>query len=94
MVLDQFSRSATAVTTEAILSGERRIVGVAHDHDGYWQFLDGEDVADGVPSVLHLGHIVDSHPEVRPLLDLPLGWQAWRSRDGSDWKRSPIVPEA
>jgi hypothetical protein len=62
---------------------------VIHHSDGDWQFLDGEDVSEEDAVVLHLRHVVDSHPEVKSLTDLSAGWQAWRDDEESDWKRGP-----
>lgn len=76
-----------AFTTRSVLDRTRPIVGVVHELDGDWQFLDGEVVSvdDGV--AVHPEHIFDEHPEVAGLVDLPRGWEAWRDAETAAWHR-------
>jgi hypothetical protein len=63
---------------------------VSHDaDDGAWQFLCGttNDPKDGVSE--HLGRMLERHPDLVELGDLPLGWIAWREDESSGWVREP-----
>jgi hypothetical protein len=73
--------------SKRITAGEVDIVGVVHDSDGDWQFLDGGPVTADDGALVHLRHIVTAHPHVAEVADLRPGEQAWRQADGT-WQRS------
>jgi hypothetical protein len=77
-------------TTSRVTEQGYPVLVVAHDaDDGAWQFLCGttNDPRDGVTT--SLGRIIERHPEIDALADLPLGWIAWRENDESGWVREP-----
>jgi hypothetical protein len=78
---------ATAFTTRGIWESGDPVLLVYHSSDGSWQFLPGTDVdeADGI--LLHLGHILDRHPELSALADLPEEWAAERETEREPWSR-------
>lgn len=85
----------TAVfTTRRIAFEGAAILGVAHDSDGSWQFLDGGSTTDDDIALVHMAHVVGAHLEVAELADLPRGWQAWRSDTNAPWKRSQYFEES
>jgi hypothetical protein len=57
--------------------------------DRDWQFLDGDhvDLAQGV--VVHVAHVLDAHPDLASLADLPPGWAAERESEEGQWERYP-----
>lgn len=65
------------------------VVGVVHDHNGSWQFLDGGDVAVEDITTIHLHHMLASPPYIREVADLQPGQQAWRNPHGV-WRRTRI----
>jgi len=82
----------------AYLSGtvhrdEQPILLAVHDDDGEWQFLDGGvvDEEDGV--AVHLAHVFEKYPDLRPLADLPEGWAAERDSVAGDWRRYRLTEE-
>jgi hypothetical protein len=81
-------------TTQQIMDLEEPILLVSHEQNGDWQFLPGRavDVAEGV--ALHLAHVVERHPEVHELADLPRGWGAERDSPDVPWRRFPLDPES
>jgi hypothetical protein len=74
-------------TTAEITRDGMPVLLVAHSEDGDWQFLPGTAIEPDALSLVHLSHIVEEHPEVRELHDLPLGWAAERSSVDEPWKR-------
>lgn len=75
-------------TTNRIVDGIATISDVYHDLDGDWQFVDdaGPLEVDDIAKV-HVIHILEDHPEVAALHDLPCGWRAWREKPGGEWFR-------
>ncbi len=72
------------------MEGEQPILLVVHDDDGTWQFMPGASVEidDGV--ALHLVHIVERHPYIHEIGDLPPGWAAERDTTSDPWRRIPL----
>ena len=85
----------TAVfTTRRIAFDGADVLGVAHDHDGSWQFLDGGSTSEDDIALVHMAHVVGRHVDVAKLADLPRGWKAWRSDTNAPWQRSPYHDES
>jgi hypothetical protein len=76
------------ITTKRFADGGAPLLGVTHDSDGGWQFLDGGPTTKADAALLHFAHIVGADHSLVELADLPLGWQAWRSDPGSRWIRA------
>ena len=74
-------------TTKRIAFEGGYVLGVIHDKDGEWQFLDGEDLTSDDCVVVHLEHVVGAHADVAELGDLARGWEAWRETPTSAWIR-------
>jgi len=82
-----------AFTTRRIAFDGRSVIGVVHDADGDWQFLDGDDVTQDEIVVVHLEHIVGAHSRLAELGDLPRGWEAWQESPDGPWVRRAISPD-
>jgi hypothetical protein len=83
-------QDVAVITLKRIIFEGRPILYVSHDEeDGYWQFLDGRDVASEDAAVVGLGEVVERDPSILELADLPGGWKAWRSSPDAEWQRSP-----
>ncbi len=80
-------------TTTRILSQERKVTLVFHDHNGDWQFLDGDTVEVDDVARVHFRHIVDLFPNVAQLADLPSGWEAEQQGAGDQWVPKEVTPE-
>lgn len=80
-----------ALTTRGVAFAGAPVTVVVHDDEGEWQFLDAEPELTDV-SFVHLGHVVELHPEVAALGDLPVEWEACRGPEGR-WRREPCEPE-
>jgi hypothetical protein len=76
-----------AYLSGAVFRKELPILLVTHDEGGDWQFLDGGVVHVDDGFAVHLQHVLDDHPEVRALVDLPEGWAAERSSTEAEWER-------
>jgi hypothetical protein len=84
------SPDAEAITLTRIVRGEAPVRLVTHDEDdGAWQFLVGELVAQEVAVFVDLIAMVQHDPGLVAVLDLPLGWYAWRAEVGLPWHRGP-----
>ena len=88
------SPSGVVITTRQVMEQGWPILLVTHDADEPrgWEFVNGhgdtEDAASGI--TVHVEHVIERHPSVAELADLPEGWQARRSAESDDWIREPI----
>jgi len=77
----------TAVfTNEDIAMGKRPVLGIVHDSEGDWQFLDG--VSDPATSgkIVCLSHLFETDPSISEMANLAQGSEAWRDSLDSNWK--------
>jgi uncharacterized protein DUF4262 len=82
------SPDALVLTTKAIAFDGVPVIGVVHDEEGEWQFLDDPAVDMKDLTIVHLAHVMARRPELGVLGDLPMGFEAWLDRDG--WHRDAL----
>jgi len=84
------SPDTLVLTTKAIAFDGAAVIGVVHDEEGEWQFLDDPAVDMEDLTIVHLAHVVGRRPELGCLGDLPAGFEAWAEGDGIGWRREPL----
>lgn len=83
-----FPTDLGVVAQRSLLTGAESPRLVVHDHDGWWQALDGVSPPDPETAVIAcMTCLVESHPELAELADLPPGWAAERDHPGEPWDR-------
>jgi hypothetical protein len=80
--------NVATITVRQIMIERHPILLASRDDDG-WQFLTGGEfqVADAL--VVGLKNVVAIDPTLLKLVDLPLGWEAWRESPAHPWNRRP-----
>jgi hypothetical protein len=81
------AKDCAVFTTHRVLDEGDPILCVVHDEDGDWQFLGSDANDSGDARVVSLQDIVENHPSVIELADLPTGWRAIRGGPGESWRR-------
>lgn len=81
-------RDPVAITVSDVVDGKSSIILVIHDpgHGG-WQFMDGRDVRDRIPTVIPKDELLRLDPSLAELKDLPVGWRARRESGNHPWLR-------
>ena len=79
-------KNRAVITTNRVLDGSHPILRVSHDSDGDWQFLCGHPFSTADGRIVCLSTIVDLHPSIAEVADLPEGWQATRDSSNSPWQ--------
>jgi hypothetical protein len=83
-----FPAGLGVVAHRSLLTGAASPRRVVHDRDGWWQALDGASPAEPEHAVLScMMCLVELHPELAELADLPPGWAAEREQPGAAWRR-------
>ena len=82
------AKNLGVLTTKRVIEDDYPVLLVTHDDDGDWQFLCGttNETKDGL--LVCLDRIVEDHPSVVELADLPPGWQAFRDAPDGPWQRA------
>jgi hypothetical protein len=83
------SPDALVLTTKAIAFDGAAVIGVVHDEEGEWQFLDNPAVDMKDLTIVHLAHVVARRPELAGVADLPEGFETWLDNRG-EWQRDPL----
>lgn len=83
------SPDALVLTTKSIAFGGAPVVGVVHDEEGEWQFLDNPAVDMKDLTIVHLAHVMACRPELGVLGDLSMGFEAWLDGQGC-WRRDAL----
>jgi hypothetical protein len=83
------SPDALVLTTKSIAFDGAPVVGVVHDEEGEWQFLDDPAVDMEDLTIVHLAHVMGARPELGVVGDLPAGFEAWLDKRGA-WSREPL----
>jgi hypothetical protein len=79
--------NVACIASRAIFN-ERPILVVTHyDDDHSWAFLDGEPFDPAEALVVAMSTVLNVHPELVEIADLPPGWTASRAADGRPWLR-------
>ena len=78
------------LTLPSIFDGSEVPLLVIHDGEGDWHVLDGKSVEGKSGVVAYVSEASDLHPSLADVLDLPVGWEAWRDESGASWKRAAL----
>ena len=84
------AKNLAVFTTKPVIEEGHPILLVTHDDEGDWQFLCGTTNDTEDARLVCLKEIVESHPSVVELADLPMGWQAERDAADQPWERSEM----
>ena len=83
------SPDALVLTTKSIAFDGAPVIGVVHDEEGEWQFLDDPAVDMKDLTIVHLAHVMAHRPELGVMGDLSMGFEAWLDADGR-WHRDAL----
>ena len=83
------SPDALVLTTKSIAFDGVPVVGVVHDEEGEWQFLDNPAVDMKDLTIVHLAHVMARRPELGVVGDLAMGFEAWLDGHGR-WQREVL----
>jgi len=78
------------MATSSVVSGEAVLIVTHYEDDHSWAFLDGQTVDLTKAVVVAMSAILDTHPSLLEIADLPPGWIAMRTAAGEPWVRQRI----
>lgn len=82
------ARNVACITCPSVMAGGPVLLAAHYADDDSWAFLDGQalDMADA--RVVAMASVVDRHPDLDEIADLPPGWSARRVAVGEPWTRT------
>ncbi len=81
------AKNTSVFTTVKVVDDGYPVLLVSHDDEGDWQFLCNTTNDTKDARVVCLQYVVENHPSVCELADLPIGWQAMRDGPDQPWER-------
>jgi hypothetical protein len=79
------------VTTSDIAQGKRPVLRVRRDAGpGGWQFYDNTSLAGKKPVAIPKAEALKRDPSLREITNLPVGWEAERTKVGAAWTRRRV----
>jgi hypothetical protein len=84
-VFDQ-APNVACIADRSVMSGNPVLVVVHYDDDHSWAFLGGDPFDAAAALVVAMSEVVERHPELVEIADLPAGYSASRSAVGEPWK--------
>jgi hypothetical protein len=79
--------NVACLTCRSVLDGTPVRVVTHYDDDDSWAFLDGTDLDERDAMVVAMKSVVNVHPDLAEIADLPPGWSARRAGAGQPWVR-------
>lgn len=72
-------------TSKHVLESGSLITFVSHDPEGDWQFHSNEDLNENDARIVGLGEIIELDESVKRVLEMPVGYFAFRTIRIDDW---------
>ncbi len=76
-------------TTQEIANGKAPIVYATRDKLGL-QLLDADPIEGREPVAMAKADLLERDPSLKEVVDLPVGWHAWREGPDGPWQRAPL----
>jgi hypothetical protein len=83
-------KNVAVITLRQVIQDGMPVSLVSHDEDdGGWQFLTLESFTTADARVVSLEEMLSHDPSLAELMDLKIGWKAFRKCVSSPWERQP-----
>src|SRR3569833_1615990 len=83
-IFDQ-APNVACIANRSVLIGEPVLVAVHYEDDHSWAFLDGGPFDPAEAAVVAMSQVINRHPDLFEIADLPAGWTASRAAAGQRW---------
>lgn len=79
--------NVACITCRSVLDGAPVLIVTHYDDDDSWAFLDGQAHDPSAALLVAMKTIVERHPSIVEIADLPPGWTAARRAPDEPWVR-------
>lgn len=85
--------NVACIACRSVIEGHAVLVVTHYADDHSWAFFDGAPVDMAAAQVVAMSTVIQRHPGLDEIADLPPGWSATRSAIGAPWLREQDEPE-
>ncbi|QAY78161.1 hypothetical protein [Sphingosinicella sp. BN140058] len=79
------SPNVACIATATVFAGDPVLVVTHYEDDHSWAFLDGRPINQAQTWVVAMSQVIELHPDLQEIADLPPGWTAWRASASQPW---------
>jgi predicted metal-binding protein len=79
--------NVACITCRSVIEGAPVLVAIHYADDDSWAFLDGQTFDPGSALVVAMKTVLDEHPGLGEIGNLPPGWSATRLAANQPWTR-------
>jgi hypothetical protein len=79
--------NVACITCSSVITGAPVLVVTHYQDDHSWAFLDGQTFSTEDALVVAMSSVIDLHPDLAEIADLPPGWTATRNGQITPWSR-------
>ena len=73
------------ITSRSVLTGSPVLVVTRYEDDGSWAFMDAGPFDTANAMLVAMSTVLDRHPELMEIAELPPGWSATRNDANAPW---------
>lgn len=86
------SASRTVAQDRSVVDGGPVLLVTHYGDDHSWSFFDGKAYDESAALIVAMQTVLDLHPTLTEIADLPPGWTATRAADDKPWTRQVDEP--
>ncbi|MGF7150994.1 hypothetical protein FHS96_004655 [Sphingomonas zeicaulis] len=79
------------ITCRSVIDGHPVLVVTHYEDDHSWGFLAGAENDPALARIVAMSEVVERHPDLDDIADLPAGWSAIRVAVGQPWSKHKDV---
>jgi hypothetical protein len=79
--------NVACITCRSVLAGQPVLVATHYEDDHSWGFMDGALTDMTTALVVAMSEVLDRHPDLDEIADIPPGWSATRVAVGEPWSK-------
>ena len=79
--------NVACISDESVIGGQPVLVVTHYDDDHSWAFLSEQVFHPAQALIVAMSTVIEAHPELNEIADLPPGWTATRGSVGEPWSK-------
>lgn len=79
--------NVACITCQSVIDGHPVLVATHYEDDHSWGFMDGAPADMATALTVAMSEVVERHPDLIEIANLPPGWSAIRAAVGEPWTK-------
>ncbi|MEO9129875.1 MAG: hypothetical protein ABI240_01570 [Sphingomonas sp.] len=85
--------NVACLATRSVMAGGPVLIATHYGDDHSWAFTDGRPAEGAEAMIVAMSEVLDLHPNLFEIAELPPGWTARRITVGAPWAKQQDQPE-